>query len=40
MYWPWVQVPDNDLGRNANNLILKDAKTKIADKVINLIEIK
>ena len=31
---------DNDLGRNANNLILKDAKTKIADKVINLIEIK
>ena len=30
---------DIDLGFNANNLIMKDAKNKIVDKVVNLIEV-
>ena len=31
---------DNDFGVNAHNLIIKDAKTKIVDKIISLVDVK
>ena len=35
-----IFINNNDFGGNANKLIIKDAKTKIADKVISMIEVK